>query len=141
MKKNLYKLIWFGFPLTKLVYAYLAYTQNKEINNSLELINLLFMLIGITTCLISIIFSKKIFQKNFYESKIIKAFMGNKNADDIYSKFPLYTMMLGLAESAALFGFVQFIITGNLITGAMLFALCFIAWLFNYPSNIESEEE
>ena len=57
MNKKFFKLLWFGFPLSKLVYAYIAYMNIKEINNSLEMINLLFMFIGIITCFTSIIFS------------------------------------------------------------------------------------
>lgn len=136
MNKKFFKLLWFGFPLSKLVYAYIAYMNIKEINNSLEMINLLFMFIGIITCFTSIFFSKKIFQDNFSENKILKAFIGTKNADELSTKFALYTMMLGLAETSALFGLVQFIITGNLIAGAMMFGFCFIAWLFNYPSEV-----
>ena len=36
MNKKMFKLIWFGFPLTKIVYAFLAYSNRKEINNSFE---------------------------------------------------------------------------------------------------------
>lgn len=139
MKKGLFKLVWFVFPLTKLVYAYLAFTKNKGINNSFELINILFIAIGFVASLISIIFSRKIYQKSFYENKIVSFFLGmsgfTKDSPSETTVFNLFTMLLGLAESTALFGFVQFLLTGNLIVGIILFSLCFLAWLFNYPRN------
>ena len=149
MKNSLFKIIWFAFPLTKLVYAYLAYTQNKGINNSFELINILLIAMGVLTSLISILLSRKIYQKSFYENKIVSALFGKTAffGNTMFSKdsssetivFSLFSMLLGLAECAALFGFVQFLLTGNLIAGIILFALCFVAWLFNYPRITESQ--
>ncbi len=142
MNKKLWKLIWFGVPFTKVVYAYLAYTSRKEIDNSFQILNLLILLIGILTCTISILISRKIYKKSFYDNKIVKTMMGTqKNADDSSTIFYLYTIMLGLAESAALFGFVQYIITGNLIVGIILYAFSLLAWAFNYPSVKEEDEE
>lgn len=142
MNKKLWKLIWFGVPLTKVVYAYLAYTSRKEIDNSFQILNLLILLIGILTCTISILISRKIYKKSFYDNKIVKTMMGTqKNADDSSTIFYLYTIMLGLAESAALFGFVQYIITGNLIVGIILYAFSLLAWAFNYPSVKEEDEQ
>ncbi len=112
MRKALFKIIWFSFPLTKLVYAYLAYTQNKGINNSFELTTILLMAVGIITCLISIILSGKIYQKSFYEGKIVSTFFGNavsgKDSSGETIIFNLFSMLLGLAECSALFGFIQF---------------------------------
>ncbi len=142
MNKKLWKLIWFGVPFTKVVYAYLAYTSRKEIDNSFQILNLLILLIGILTCTISILISRKIYKKSFYDNKIVKTMMGTqKNADDSSTIFYLYTIMLGLAESAALFGFVQYIITGNLIVGIILYAFSLLAWAFNYPSVKEEDEQ
>ncbi|MBR3813572.1 MAG: hypothetical protein IKK38_06820 [Spirochaetaceae bacterium] len=145
MQKSFFKLIWCAFPLTKIIYAYTAYTFHLETNNSFEVTSLLLMLFGIICCSLSILLSKKIHEKDFYESKIVRAFFGsrttNNNANGITANFSLFVMLLGLAETAALFGFVQYIITGNLIVGIILFALCFIAWLFNYPNNQENQEE
>lgn len=141
MNKKLWKLIWFGVPFTKVVYAYLAYTSRKEIDNSFQILNLLILLIGILTCTISILISRKIYKKSFYDNKIVKTMMGTqKNADDSSTIFYLYTIMLGLAESAALFGFVQYIITGNLIVGIILYVFSLLAWAFNYPSEKEDNE-
>lgn len=142
MNKKFWKLIWFGVPLTKIVYAYIAYTNQKTIDNSFQLVSLLILFIGLLTCTISILLSKKIYKKSFYENKIVKALMGSqKNTNDTSAIFFLYTMLLGLAESAAVFGFVQFIITGNLIVGIILYAFCLIAWAFNYPSVKKEDEE
>ena len=144
MKSSLFKLIWCGFPLTKLVYAYLAYTRQNEIDNTFGLINILFLLIGFVTCFISILLSKKIYQKTFYENKIVTLLFANrmteKESSDTAVIFNLFSVLLGLAESVALFGFVQYLVTGNLIVGIILFALCFVAWLFNYPVNEEEED-
>ena len=141
----MFKIIWFAFPLTKLVYAYLAYTQNKVINNSFELTSILLVAIGAIACLISIIFSRKIYQKRFYENKIVSAFFGktvsSKDFPNETVVFNLFAMLLGLAETAALFGFVQFLLTGNLVAGIILFALCFVAWLFNYPTINEGRDD
>ena len=75
----------------------------------------------------------------------MSAFFGkNMSSKDFPSEatvFNLFVMLLGLAESAALFGFVQFLLTGNLIAGIILFALCFIAWLFNYPTINEGRDD
>ena len=144
MKDKLSKLIWCGYPLSKLIYAFIAYSYHREINNSFEIINLLFLLIGIFICFISILLSKKIYQKTFYDNKIVKLLLG-QNKDQESNKeaaiFNLFVMLLGLAESTALFGFIQYIITGNLITGIFLFVLSFVAWAFNYPGNQEDHEE
>ncbi len=147
MKTNntLFKLIWFGFPVTKIVYAYLAYSNQKEINNSFQMLSLVFLLIGLTTSCISMLLSKKIYKKSFYENKIVSSFLSRQAASNedtaLSAIFSLFAMLLGLAESAALFGFVQYIMTGNLIVTGILFAFCFIAWIFNYPSKQDSEEE
>ena len=142
MNKKLWKLIWFGVPLTKVVYAYLAYTSRKEIDNSFQMLSLIILLIGITTCTISILLSRKIYKKSFYDNKIVKALMGSqKNSDDSSAIFYLFAMLLGLAETAAVFGFVQYIITGNLIVGIILYAFSLLAWAFNYPSEKEEDEQ
>ena len=144
MKSSFFKLIWFCFPLTKVVYAYIAYSNQKEINNSFEIVNLLLLVIGITTCIVSILLSKIIYKKSFYENKIVTSILGNNvnvhESGNMMLIFTLFVMLLGLAESAALFGFVQYFITGNIIVGIILFASCFIAWLFNYPANQENAE-
>ena len=142
MNKKLWKLIWFGIPLTKIVYAYIAYTNHKPIDNSFQLVSLLILFIGLITCIVSILLSKKIYKKSFYENKFIKSLIGSqKNADESFTIFYLFTMLIGLAESAALFGFVQYIITGNLIVGIILFVFSLIAWAFNYPSQKEEDEQ
>lgn len=141
MKKNVLKFVWFVFPLTKLVYAFLAYSQHKEINNAFELTSILLMGIGIIACTVSIFLSKKIYKKSFLENKAVSMFVGNRASDNESKTFVLFSMLLGLAESAAVFGFVQYIITGNLIAGIVLYVFCFVAWLFNYPSAAESEED
>lgn len=142
MNKKFWKLIWFGVPLTKVVYAYLAYSTQKEIDNSFQMLSLIILLIGITTCTISILLSRKIYKKTFYDNKIVKVFMGSqKKSDDSSAIFYLFTMLLGLAETAAVFAFVQFIITGNLIVGIILYAFSLLAWAFNYPSVKEEDEE
>jgi hypothetical protein len=127
------KLLWFIFPLTKLVYAYLAYSNRKEVNNSFQMISIMMLIIGFVICMISILLSKIIYKKNFSENKIVKSFLGNSGTDSSMATFTLFAMLLGLAESAALFGLVQFLLTGNLIVGIILFALCFVAWAFNFP--------
>ena len=141
MKKNLFKLVWFVFPLTKLVYVFLAYSQHKEINNAFELTSILLMGIGIIACAVSIFLSKKIYKKSFLVNKTVSMFVGSRASDNESKTFALFTMLLGLAESAALFGFVQYLLTGNLIAGLILLVFCLVAWLFNYPSSQESEEE
>ena len=142
MNKKLWKLIWFGVPLTKVVYAYLAYTTQKEIDNSFQMLSLIILFIGLICGIISILLSRIIYKKSFYENKIVKALMGSqRNSNDISAIFYLFTMSLGLAESAALFGFVQYIITGNLIVGIILYAFSLLAWAFNYPSVKEEDEE
>ena len=125
MKKSLFKLVWFVFPLTKLVYAYLAYSQHKEINNAFELTSILLMGIGIIACAVSIFLSKKIYKKSFLENKAVSMFVGSRASDNESKTFVLFSMLLGLAESAAVFGFVQYIITGNLIAGIVLYVFCF----------------
>ena len=139
MKSTVFKLIWFAFPLTKVVYAYLAYSNSVKVNNSFSPVSLLLLLIGFITCTVSILLSKKIYKKTFYENKIVKTFFCKPNSDEKTTIFGLFAVLLGLAEDAALFGFVQYIITGNLIVGIILFAFCFIAWLFNYPKAIEND--
>ena len=142
MNKKWWKLIWFGVPLTKVIYAFLAYSTRKDIDNSFQLVSLLVLLIGLITCTVSILLSKKIYQKNFYDNKIVKAFMGSyKTSDKDSAIFYLYSMLLGLAETAAVFGFVQYIITGNLIVGCILYAFTLIAWAFNYPSEKKDDEQ
>lgn len=142
MNKKFWKLIWFGVPLTKVVYAYLAYSTQKEIDNSFQMLSLIILLIGITTCTISIFLSRKIYKKSFYDNKIVKVFMGSqKKSDDSSAIFYLFTMLLGLAETASVFAFVQYIITGNLIVGIILYAFSLLAWAFNYPSEKEEDEE
>ncbi len=142
MNKKLWKLIWFGVPLTKVVYAVLAYTSRKEIDNSFQMLSLLILFIGLITCIVSILLSKKIYKKSFYENKFIKSLIGSqKNADESFTIFYLFTMLLGLAEASALFGFVQFIIRGNLIVGIILYAFSLLAWAFNYPSVKENDDE
>ncbi|MCR5316930.1 MAG: hypothetical protein K6E22_01760 [Treponema sp.] len=134
MNSAVFKLIWFAFPVTKAVYAYLAYSNPIKVNNSFSPVSLLMLLFGFITCTVSILLSKKIYKKSFYENKIVKTFLSKPNSDEKKTIFNLFAMMLGLAENAALFGFIQYIITGNLIVGIILFAFCFIAWLFNYPN-------
>ena len=142
MNKKMWKLIWFGVPLTKVVYAYIAYTSRKEIDNSFQMLSLIILFIGLICSIISILLSRIIFKKSFYENKIVKTLMGSqRNSNDISAIFYLFTMSLGLAESAALFGFVQYIITGNLIVGIILYALSLLAWAFNYPYDKEEDEE
>ena len=142
MNKKFWKLIWFGVPLTKVVYAYLAYSTQKEIDNSFQMLSLIILLIGITTCTISILLSRKIYKKSFYDNKIVKVFMGSqKKSDDSSAIFYLFTMLLGLAETASVFAFVQFILTGNLIVGIILYAFSLLAWAFNYPSVKKEDEE
>lgn len=141
MNKKLWKLFWWCVPLTKVVYAYLAYTNRKEIDNSFQLLNVLILFIGLITCTISILLSKKIYHKDFYENKLVKALAASQRSPKLDEVFYFYWMLLGLAESAAVFGFVQFIITGNLIVGCILYAFTFIAWAFNYPSDMEEDEQ
>ena len=114
--------------MTKAVYAYLAYSNPIKVNNSFSPVSLLMLLFGFITCTVSILLSKKIYKKSFYENKIVKTFLSKPNSDEKKTIFNLFAMMLGLAENAALFGFIQYIITGNLIVGIILFAFCFIAW-------------
>ncbi len=141
MNKKLWKLLWFGVPLTKMVYAFLAYSNRKEIDNSFQMVSLLILIIGLITCTLSILLSRKIYQKNFYENKLVKMLTGNlKYNNESFSVFYLFTMLLGLAETAALFAFVQYILTGNLIVGCILYAFSLTAWAFNYPSDIKEDE-
>ena len=142
MNKKLWKLLWFGVPLTKVVYAFLAYSNRKEINNSFQMVSLLFLIIGLITCTLSILLSRKIYQKNFYENKLVKMLTGNlKYNNESFSVFYLFTMLLGLAETAALFAIVQYILTGNLIVGCILYACSLTAWAFNYPSDMNEDEQ
>ena len=142
MNKKLWKLLWFGVPLTKVVYAFLAYSNRKEIDNSFQMVSLLILIIGLAACTLSILLSRKIYQKKFYENKLVKSLVGNqKNDDPAFIVFYLFTMLLGLAESAAVFGFVQFIITGNLLVGCILYVFSLTAWAFNYPSDIKEDEQ
>ena len=141
MNKKLLKLIWFGVPLTKVVYAFLAYSNRKEIDNSFQMLSLLILVIGLVACALSILLSRKIYQKSFYENKLVKSLVGNqKNDDPAFIVFYLFTMLLGLAESAAVFAFVQFIITGNLLVSCILYAFSLTSWAFNYPSDMKEEE-
>ena len=141
MNKKLWKLLWFGVPLTKVVYAFLAYSNRKEIDNSFQMVSLLILIIGLITCTLSILLSRKIYQKNFYENKLVKMLTGNlKYNNESFSVFYLFTMLLGLAETAALFAFVQYILTGNLIVGCILYAFSLTAWAFNYPSDMKEDE-
>ena len=142
MNKKLWKIIWFGVPLTKVIYAYLAYTSRKEIDNSFQPLSLLILLIGLAASTVSILLSKKIYQKSFYDNKFVKALMGtHKKKDDTFTIFYLFTLMLGFAETAAVFGFVQYILTGNLIVSCILYAFTLIAWAFNYPSDRKEDTE
>ncbi|MBO4386221.1 MAG: hypothetical protein J5817_04300 [Treponema sp.] len=140
MNSAVFKLIWFAFPVTKAVYAYLAYSNPIKVNNSFSPVSLLMLLFGFITCTVSILLSKKIYKKSFYENKIVKTFLSKPNSDEKTTIFNLFAMMLGLAENAALFGFIQYIITGNLIVGIILFAFCLIAWLFNYPKASRQDD-
>ena len=97
--------------------------------------------IGIIACAVSIFLSKKIYKKSFLENKTVSMFVGSRASDNESKTFVLFSMLLGLAESAAVFGFVQYIITGNLIAGIVLYVFSFVAWLFNYPFAAESEED
>ena len=63
-----------------------------------------------------------------------------KYNNESFSVFYLFTMLLGLAETAALFAFVQYILTGNLIVGCILYAFSLTAWAFNYPSDMKEDE-
>ena len=114
-QNQLFKLIWFVYPLTKLVYAYIAYSSHTEIDNSFQTLCLIFLLIGIASSCISMFLSKKIYKKSFYENKIVSTFLGNKASNREATTFTLFTMLLGLAESTALFGLVQYLMTGDLI--------------------------
>ena len=141
MNKKLWKLLWFGVPLTKVVYAFIAYSNRKEIDNSFQMVSLLILIIGLITCTLSILLSRKIYQKSFYENKLVKMLTGNlKYNNESFSVFYLFTMLLGLAESAALFAFVQYILTGNLIVGCILYVFSLTAWAFNYPSDMKEDE-
>ena len=141
MNKKLWKLIWFGVPLTKVVYAFLAYSNRKEIDNSFQMVSLLILIIGLITCTLSILLSRKIYQKSFYENKLVKSLIGSpRNMVGSDSIFVLFTMLIGLAETAAVFALVQFIITGNLLVGCILYVFSLIAWAFNYPSDMKEEE-
>ncbi len=141
MNKKLWKLLWFGVPLTKVVYAFLAYSNRKEIDNSFQMVSLLILIIGLINCTLSILLSRKIYQKSFYENKLVKMLTGNlKYNNESFSVFYLFTMLLGLAETAALFAFVQYILTGNLIVGCILYAFSLTAWAFNYPSDMKEDE-
>ncbi len=138
MNKKLWKLLWFGVPLTKVVYAFLAYSNRKEIDNSFQMVSLLILIIGLITCTLSILLSRKIYQKSFYENKLVKSLIGSpRNMVGSDSIFVLFTMLIGLAETAAVFALVQFIITGNLLVSCILYIFSLIAWAFNYPSNIK----
>ena len=142
MNKKLWKLIWFGAPLTKVVYAFLAYSNRKEIDNSFQMVSLLVLIIGLAACALSILLSRKIYQKNFYENKLVKSLIGSpRNMVGSDSIFVLFTMLIGLAETAALFAFVQYILTGNLIVGCILYVFSLTAWAFNYPSDMKEEEQ
>jgi len=144
MKKIFFKIFWYVFPLTKLVYAYVAYSSGEIVNNTFEIISLLLLFIGTIDCLLSIYLSKKIFKKGFFENKIFSILFGNHSSNNepnsLIVQFNLFTVVLGLAETAALFGLVQYLITGNLIVISILFGLCIIAWLFNYPNSQEIQE-
>lgn len=141
MNKKLWKLLWFGVPLTKVVYAFIAYSNRKEIDNSFQMVSLLILIIGLITCTLSILLSRKIYQKSFYENKLVKMLTGNlKYNNESFSVFYLFTMLLGLAETAALFAFVQYILTGNLIVGCILLVFSLTAWAFNYPSDMKEDE-
>ena len=141
MNKKLWKLLWFGVPLTKVVYTFLAYSNRKAIDNSFQMVSLLILIIGLITCTLSILLSRKIYQKSFYENKLVKMLTGNlKYNNESFSVFYFFTMLLGLAESAALFAFVQYILTGNLIVGCILYVFSLTAWAFNYPSDMKEDE-
>lgn len=87
MNIKMWKLIWFGAPFTKVIYAYLAYANQKDIDNSFQMLSLLILLIGLISCSISILLSKKIYQKSFYESKLVKNLVGTQKKCKIRSSF------------------------------------------------------
>lgn len=144
MKSKYFKLFWVLFPVTKIVYGYLVYSFEISINNSFNIMSLTLLIIGIIDCLISIFLSKKIYKSSFYNGKFVKRLLLNRSNNNlqnhIYFKFNLFITLLGLTETAALFGLVQYLITGNLIVCGILFSFCIISWLFNYPSIKEIEE-
>ncbi len=144
IQRKYFKLFWILFPITKIVYGYLIYSYEIKISNSFNILSLTLLIIGIIDCLISMFFSKKIYKTNFYNSKFAKLLLLNRNNDDgqnhIFRKFNLFITLLGLSETAALFGLVQYLITGNLIVCCILFSFYIISWLFNYPNIKEIEE-
>ena len=135
------KLIWFCSPITKLVYIYLAYIMHIQTNNTFKSLHFVFLCIGIVLTLFSIVLYRKVQNGTISKGVIGRLFL-NAVSDDVLKKsFVIYFMILGYAEAAALFGLVQYVITGNLIVGIILFALCFVAWIFNFPQSEGTDED
>jgi len=149
MNKNLFKLVWFVFPLTKIVYLYIGLSSGVEpTTNGVQGISVLFLLLGICLSIISIYFAQKLNKNsNVTDNKMISTVYKrvinqfSEKDKNLVVLFNVFTVLIGLGETAAMFGLVQYMITGNLVIFLILIGLCIITWINNYPKYVNFNED
>ena len=142
--KKLIYLVWFAFPLTKIVYVFVGLKGISSFSNIFIPMNFVFIGLGICICLLSLLLSGKIHtSKEFYRSKLTKLISSGFQGQDKNSKetmfFYFFIMGLGLCEAASVFGLVRFLVSSNLIFFIIMISPAFITWIFHFPRMREYE--
>ncbi len=149
MNPTFFKLLWFAFPLTKLVYVYVALKSGVAVNNAeFGQITVIFLALGTLTSAVSIFLSTKVYgNREIFDHPLIKTvyrrFVEQLTEEEAKRAifFNLFTTLLGFGETAALLGMVQFMMSGNLYAFAILIAMDLVVWGFNYPKTDILERE
>jgi len=149
MNPKLFKLLWFAFPLTKVVYGFLAFNAGVAVRNAeFGEITVVFLSLGTLLSVLSVFLSTKVYgNRDLFDAPIVKTVYRRTFAQlpeeeaRVAVFFNLFSSLLGMGELATLLGLVQFLLTGNLYAFAILVALDVIVWGFNYPKTDILERE
>lgn len=137
MNRKMIYLLWAAYPITKVVYIFIALNQSIVITNEISNIHFVFLGLGLLLCVLSIVLSRNIYtNKKLYSYKLIRSLyfrdiQGMKKEE--YILFSLFITSLSLIETISLFGLISFLMTGNIIAFYSMLALTIIVWAINFP--------
>jgi len=132
--------IWFGFPLTLVIFIFVGLTQNTiPTTDQILPLHMILFCIGLASTALSIFLSSKLYTSSeIYRNPLLVKLLG-KNTDIQFGNanfsiyFQLYTITLACAETCSLFGLISMLITGNRSFFFIMVALSLIGWIMAYP--------
>ena len=141
--RRLLFLAWATVPMTKAGYLFIGLLAVKKYSDEYLPLNFLFLGLGFLCCMASYLFYKKIFSNpKMYENKVVVWFASNTMQNGVPSvgmlRFTLLLIGLGMAETAATFGLVGFLMTSNLQFFLIMLAMSLLTWAAESPRNRET---